>query len=167
LFFLEPRASNVEPGIPQASFLGISSRRGEQDGVFSSVSENSIFRQPQQNLLSGVCILHLKRKGLFKPILFTFCFSALVVVWLGFGERGFIHLYRMEKERQSYIDRIRKLEAENRALLDEIDRLLNDHDYVESVARRELGFVKNDEVLYRFAQQEEEQTLSETTKDPH
>jgi len=96
-----------------------------------------------------------------KLILFAVFFSALVVGWLGFGQRGFIHLYRMEKEKQSYIDRIWALEAENHALLDEIDRLLNDRDYVESVARRELGFVKDDEVLYRFAQQEDEMTFSE------
>ena len=121
---------------------------------------------PQRNILSGVCPLRLIRKGLFRFILFTVFFSALVVAWLGFGQRGFIHLYRMEKEKQSYIDRIRNLEAENRALLDEIDRLLNDHDYLESVARRELGFVKSDEVLYRFAQQEDEMRFGEQTKDP-
>jgi cell division protein FtsB len=109
--------------------------------------------------------LRLARKGLFKLILFAVFFSALVVAWLGFGQRGFIHLYRMEKEKQSYIDRIRKLETENRSLLDEIDRLLNDHDYVESVARRELGFVKDDEVLYRFAQQEDEMTFSDRTEE--
>ena len=111
--------------------------------------------------------MRLFHKGLFKLILFTIFFSALVVGWLGFGQRGFIHLYRMEKEKQNYIDRIRKLEAENRTLLDEIDRLLNDHDYVESVARRELGFVKDDEVLYRFAEQEDEMSFSERQKDPH
>jgi len=110
--------------------------------------------------------LRLVRKGLFRFALFTVFFSALVVAWLGFGQRGFIHLYRMEKEKQSYIDRIRNLEAENRTLLDEIDRLLNDHDYLESVARRELGFVKNDEVLYRFARQEDEMRFGEQTKNP-
>ena len=108
--------------------------------------------------------MRLARKGLFKFIFFTLFFSVLVVAWLGFGRRGFIHLYRMEKEKQSYIDRIRKLEAENRTLLDEIDRLLNDKDYVVSVARRELGFIKNDEVLYRFAQQEDGMTFVERTK---
>ena len=110
--------------------------------------------------------MRLVRKGLFRFALFTVFFAALVVAWLGFGQRGFIHLYRMEKEKQSYIDRIRKLEAENRALLDEIDRLLNDHDYVESVARRELGFVRDDEILYRFAQQEDGMPFSERTRDP-
>ena len=109
--------------------------------------------------------MRLVHKGLFKLILFTVFFSVFVVAWLGFGQRGFIHLYRMDKEKQNYIDRIRKLEAENSALLDEIDILLNDHDYVESVARRELGFIKDDEVLYRFAQQEDGMPLDERTKD--
>lgn len=95
-----------------------------------------------------------KKRGLLKFSLITLLFLALMVVWLGFGERGFIHLYRMEKERQAHLERIHKLEAENQRLMDEINRLRSDKQYIESLARRELGLVKENELLYRFERRE-------------
>ncbi len=74
----------------------------------------------------------------------------LIVIWLGFGERGFIYLYRMEKERQSYLEKIRHLEQVNEKLLKQINRLRTDEEYIESVARRELGLIKDNEIIYRF-----------------
>lgn len=81
----------------------------------------------------------------------------LLVAWLGFGQRGFIYLYRMEKERQAYLERIKKLEKENHELLEEIHQLRTDSEYVESVARRELGLIKDNEILYRFSRGERNQ----------
>ena len=89
-------------------------------------------------------------KGFLKFSLLTLLFLGLVAAWLGFGERGFIHLYRMDLERQAYIERINKLERENRELLDEIQRLRSDREYVESLGRRDLGLLKEDELMYRF-----------------
>jgi cell division protein FtsB len=90
------------------------------------------------------------KKDLFKFTFFSLLLLSLVVVWLGFGEHGFVHLYRMEKERKSYEERITRLEQENKELLDEIQRLRTDREYIESMGRRELGLVKDDEMLYRF-----------------
>jgi cell division protein FtsB len=84
-------------------------------------------------------------------------FLGLVVAWLGFGERGFIHLYRMDRERQTYQEKINRLERENRELLDEIQRLRSDREYVESLGRRELGLLKDDEVMYRFGTKKEKE----------
>ena len=92
----------------------------------------------------------LSKKGFLKITLFTLLFLGLMIAWLGFGERGFIHLYRMEKERQAHLERIHRLEEENRRLLEEIKRLAEDKAYIEKLARRELGLVKEGEVLYRF-----------------
>jgi cell division protein FtsB len=89
-------------------------------------------------------------KILLKFSLLAILFLGLVVAWLGFGERGFIHLYRMDRERQTYLEKINKLEHENRELLDEIQRLRSDREYVENLGRRELGLVKEDELMYRF-----------------
>ena len=89
-------------------------------------------------------------KDILKFSLLALLFLGLVVAWLGFGERGFIDLYRMDTERQAYLERINKLERENRELLEEIQRLRSDRDYVENLGRRELGLVKEDELMYRF-----------------
>ena len=75
----------------------------------------------------------------------------LIVVWLAFGKRGLIHLYRMEGQRQEYRERIQALERKNHELLQEIERLRTDEGYIESVARKELNLLKEDEVHYHFA----------------
>jgi cell division protein FtsB len=85
-----------------------------------------------------------------------------MAAWLGFGERGFIHLYRMEKDRQAHMARILKLQKQNQALLEEIKRLRTDREYLESVARTELGLVKDNEILYRFNREEKKRRPSQT-----
>ena len=94
-------------------------------------------------------------KEFLKFTLIICLFLGLIVGWLGFGERGFIHLFKMEKKRQSFLEKINKLEDENEALLEEIQRLRTDKSYVESLARREWDLVKDHEILYRFTSENE------------
>jgi cell division protein FtsB len=97
----------------------------------------------------------LNGRNILKFSLLALLFLGLVVAWLGFGERGVIHLYRMDRERQTYLEKINKLERENRELLDEIQRLRSDREYVENLGRREMGLVKEDEIMYRFERKKE------------
>jgi cell division protein FtsB len=99
--------------------------------------------------------LSLTRKEALKLTSFAFLFLALMVAWLGFGERGFIHLYRKDKERRAYVAKIQKLEQENQELLEEIHRLRSDRSYIEALGRSELGLVKEGEILYRFKKEKE------------
>lgn len=78
------------------------------------------------------------------------CLIIGVGIWVWFGERGFLRLYQTESERQAYIERIRQLARENQSLLDEIHRLRTDMQYVETVARRQLDLIKENEIIYRF-----------------
>ncbi len=87
-----------------------------------------------------------------------------MIAWLGFGERGFIHLYQMEKERRASVEKILLLENENHELLEEINRLRTDNEYIESVARRELGLLKDGEILYRFSREDVNDNLTEEAK---
>jgi len=89
------------------------------------------------------------------------CVIGPVVAWLGFGRHGFIHLYRVGKERQACEQRIKKLSTKNQALFDEIQRLRTDSKYVEQVARKELGLVKKNEIIYRFQDEEMPETVTE------
>jgi cell division protein FtsB len=106
--------------------------------------------------------LSSNRKKLFKFSFLTLLFIGLIVVWLGFGERGFLHLYKMEKDKQAYLERIRKIEKENQALVEEIQRLNTDSAYLESVARKELGLVKENEILYNFSRGQKSPQASAT-----
>jgi cell division protein FtsB len=105
------------------------------------------------------------KKDLLKFTLFSLVLLSMAVAWLGFGERGFVHLYRMERERQTYMEKIHQLEQENRNLMEEIQRLRTDRDYIESMGRRELGLVKNDELIYRFDKKKEPAPPAEAAKE--
>lgn len=96
--------------------------------------------------------MDIKGKGFIRvSVLLLFI---LLVAWLVFGKRGIIHLYRMESQRQEYQGKIRRLEAENEELLAEIERLRKDKDFIESVARKELNLVKDEEVHFHFADED-------------
>lgn len=92
-------------------------------------------------------------KKFLKIPLIVICLFFLSVIWLWFGEGGFSRLYRSEAERQSCIERIHRLAAENQTLLDEVKLLRTDMKYVESVARRKLNLIKENEVIYRFSKE--------------
>ena len=89
-------------------------------------------------------------RKLLKIPLIVLCLSLLSVAWLWFGESGFVRLYRSEAERQACVERIRRLAEENQALFNEVQLLRTDMKYVESVARRELNLIRENEVIYRF-----------------
>ena len=74
----------------------------------------------------------------------------LLLVWLGLGQHGLIDLYKMQQEKGRYLAIINDLKEKNRILTAEIRRLREDPKYFESVARRELGLVKANEIIYRF-----------------
>jgi cell division protein FtsB len=94
--------------------------------------------------------LRTKKRRFWKFALIFLCFLGPLLAWLGFGDRGLIHLYRKEMERQAYVDTIRQLAEENQTMLEEINRLRTDMEYVESVARKELNLIKQNEIVYRF-----------------
>ncbi len=74
----------------------------------------------------------------------------LIVFWLFLGKNGFLNLYRMEKQRERLLQRIYQIQMENRRIALEIERLKNDPRYIEKVARKELGLVKENEIIYQF-----------------
>ena len=92
------------------------------------------------------------KKKFFKTFLFGSFIILLIVSWLAFGDRGFIYLYKKDKERQEYLEKIKKLKIANQELKDEIERLRDDRDYIEEIARKELDFIKENEVIYKFTE---------------
>jgi cell division protein FtsB/cell division protein DivIC len=67
-----------------------------------------------------------------------------------FGEKGILHLLRLQKEVAQIKDRNIKLEEENKKLREEVKRLQRDKRYIEEIARKELGMVKEGEIIYQF-----------------
>ena len=108
-----------------------------------------------------------QRKNIWRISLIAFLVLAALFLWLGFGKHGLIHLYRTQMERQEYVDRIRQLDEENQALLEEINRFRSDMKYVEHVARKELNMIKENEVVFRFQKEGKERLESAPPAQAH
>ena len=66
-----------------------------------------------------------------------------------FGENGLTDLYRLKTERDILLKKNHELIQKNLSLYREIERLKNDPEYVENVARNELGVIGKDEVVIK------------------
>ena len=74
--------------------------------------------------------------------------SSLLIVII-FGENGLLDLNRLKAERDILLQKNKALTQENLTLYREIERLKNDPEYVENVARQELGVIGKDEVILK------------------
>ncbi len=104
----------------------------------------------------------VKKWNFSKLILASVCILTLLLGWLVFGERGLLHLYRAELERQEYIEKIRQLSKQNQIMLDEIENLRNNMEYIEHLARTELNMVKKNEIIYKFEKQSDQSSTAPT-----
>jgi len=82
-------------------------------------------------------------------VIFSFI-AILLLAWLSFGRHGLIDLYKMQKEKERCLHILKNFKEKNRLLANEIRRLKEDNKYFESVAREQLGMVKENEIIYRF-----------------
>lgn len=82
-------------------------------------------------------------------ILWVLCLFIAVGLVITFDGKGLLELYRVKEERQNILRQNEKLAQENEDLIREIHRLKCDK-YIEDTARRELGLIKEGEVIYQF-----------------
>ncbi len=75
---------------------------------------------------------------------------ASVVVSLLFGEHGIPHLLALRTERRAIGEATFGLFQQNARLREQAGRLKTDDLYLEALARRQLGMVRPNEVVYRF-----------------
>jgi len=81
----------------------------------------------------------------------------IIIVMLGyavFGERGVIRIMKAERQKQQLEVELVALKQEQQLLRDEIDRLKNDKDYWELLARKKLGMVREGELIYHLPSKE-------------
>jgi len=87
--------------------------------------------------------------------------ATIIVVFLLvalFGERGILRELNYRHQRDQLQQELHQLEAQNEDLRKEIDTLRHNGKYVETIARRELGMVKPDEIIYQFPHRTEPTT---------
>lgn len=77
-------------------------------------------------------------------------FLVLMALLIAFGKRGVVDNYFMSKRLASLKSQTVQITAENNELKKKIVLLRNDVNYIEMVARNDLGMVKNGDVVYRW-----------------
>ena len=65
------------------------------------------------------------------------------------SEHGLMDLIFLKKEQRELVEKSERLTQENLSIGIEIDRLKHDPDYIENVARKELGMIGEDEVILK------------------
>ena len=66
---------------------------------------------------------------------------------LGLGKRGAVDLYHLKLEKDHLEKANLELEKENEQRYRTIERLKHDPDFVEDIARKELGMIRKDEFI--------------------
>ena len=93
----------------------------------------------------------LQRKKLTR-VLFVLVFAALG--WLLFAPNmGVIPVYQEHKRLEALQQQKTRLEEENAELRLEIDKIQNDIDHFERLAREKYGLLKKEEVLFDFSKE--------------
>jgi cell division protein FtsB len=81
-----------------------------------------------------------------------------------FGERGLLRIYHLNREKQDVQQRLEALKGENSKLVREVDALKNDRRYLESIARRDFGMVRKNEIIYQFPQKSNQKSVDQENK---
>lgn len=86
-----------------------------------------------------------------KVIAAVVCAAALLIVAAAaFGNKGFLDVWGLKKDRDNILAYNKSLEAENKDLDEKIRLLKTDKRYIAYVARTELGMIGKDEILYKI-----------------
>ncbi len=91
------------------------------------------------------------RSSIKKWHVFTTCVAA-VALFAIFGDKGFVDAYRLDAERDGIVAFNHSTSEENRGLEKRIELLKTDKRFIEFIAKKELGMIGRDEVLYRIAE---------------
>jgi len=86
--------------------------------------------------------------------LFGICTAAVLVMVFVLSDHGLYQLWQLKKEQHLIQDRIQVLEQENTRLSQERDRLENDLDYIEKLARERYRMAKPGEKVFRVLPRE-------------
>ena len=71
-----------------------------------------------------------------------------------FGGHGLMRWLQSDQDKKALTAELEKIEEQNTRTRREIDSLLHNEKYIETIARRDLGMVKADEIIYQFPSSE-------------
>ncbi|MBW1650030.1 MAG: septum formation initiator family protein [Deltaproteobacteria bacterium] len=78
-----------------------------------------------------------------------------ILTFIIFGKDGFRNIAELKKKRDTIIEANEKIAGRNRKTARIINRLTTDPEYIEHIARQDIGMVKEDEIVIQFADKKE------------
>ena len=100
--------------------------------------------------------LHLSERRLIRRI--AVVVGILGILWLLFAPgRGYVHYRRLQNQVESLARENQSLAERNAELRKEIDLLQNDDAYLEELARKKYGMLKENESVYKFTPSKEKE----------
>ncbi len=87
------------------------------------------------------------------PTLLLMGAGVFLAVMMALGirnERGFLTMWRVQRNITRLSQEVRMIEQGNRSLLHDIERLHDDMRYIEKIAREELGLARPGELVFEF-----------------
>lgn len=72
----------------------------------------------------------------------------IIAVVAVFGDKGLVEVFSLKDNKEKALEENRVLDAENKRIKEEITRLKTDERYIAEIAKKDLGMVGADEVIY-------------------
>lgn len=76
---------------------------------------------------------------------------AFILFFTVFGDKGLLRIYELRQDKVKIEKRLTEIRTENENLKREVVALQSDRRYIERIARKDLGLVRSNEVIYQFA----------------
>ncbi len=77
---------------------------------------------------------------------------AFILFFTVFGDKGLLRIFELKQDKNKIESRLADSRNDNEKLKREIVALKSDRRYLESIARKDFGLVRNNEVIYQFPQ---------------
>ena len=82
---------------------------------------------------------------------------AFILFFTVFGDKGLLRIYELRHDKSRIDTRLTDAKIENEKLKLEIVALKTDRRYLESIARKDFGLVRSNEVIYQFPQEKKQE----------
>ena len=82
---------------------------------------------------------------------------AFILFFTVFGDKGLLRIYELRNDKAKITARLTESKSENEKLKLEIVALKGDRRYLESIARKDFGLVRGNEVIYQFPQEKKQE----------
>ena len=87
------------------------------------------------------------RQKILLSIVILVLFSLLLFIM--FSDNGLADLFKLKSDKDRLFQENTRLKRENLIMYRTIERLKNDPEYIESIARKELGMIRKGEVILK------------------